>query len=77
MAVLEVEHDGHMTAEDRAQIEVELRQEGEITGSVGIRNVSRRLKLIYGEAGSLTVDETGNGTILARISFPDMEEGSV
>ena len=75
--ILEVEHDGHMTAEDRAQIEAELRQEGEISGSVGIRNVSRRLKLIYGEAGSLTVDETGNGTILARISFPDIEEGSV
>ena len=72
--VLEVEHDGHMTAEDRAHIEAQLREEGEITGLVGIRNVSRRLKLIYGEAGSLTVDETEHGTILARISFPDTEE---
>lgn len=75
--VLEVEHDGRMTAEDRAQIEAQLREDGDITGLVGIRNVSRRLKLIYGEAGSLTVEETDHGTILARIGFPDMEEGSV
>ena len=73
--VLEVEHDGRMTEADRAQIESQLRGEGEISGSVGIRNVSRRLKLIYGEAGSLSVDETERGTILARISFPDPEEG--
>ena len=73
--VLEVEHDGRMTDADRAQIESQLRGEGEISGSVGIRNVSRRLKLIYGEAGSLSVDETERGTILARISFPDPEEG--
>ena len=64
-----------MTEADRAQIESQLRGEGEISGSVGIRNVSRRLKLIYGEAGSLSVDETERGTILARISFPDPEEG--
>lgn len=73
--VLEVEHDGQMTAEDRAEIEVQLHGEQEISGSVGIRNVSQRLKLIYGDAGSLTVDETQNGTILARISFPDPEKG--
>ena len=73
--VLEVEHDGYMTAADRAQIEAQLHGEGEITGLVGIRNVSRRLKLIYGDAGALSVDETENGTILARISFPDTEEG--
>ena len=64
-----------MTAEDRAEIEVQLHGEQEISGSVGIRNVSQRLKLIYGDAGSLTVDETQNGTILARISFPDPEKG--
>ena len=73
--VLEVEHDGHMTAEDRAEIEVQLHGEQEISGSVGIRNVSRRLKLIYGDAGSLNVDETEKGTILARIGFPDPEKG--
>lgn len=73
--LLEVEHDGQMSAEDRAQIEAQLSGEGEISGSVGIRNVSRRLKLIYGEDGSLSMEETGHGTILARISFPDPEEG--
>lgn len=73
--LLEVEHDGRMTEADRAQIEAQLHSEGEISGSVGIRNVSRRLKLIYGEAGSLDVEETERGTILAQISFPDSEEG--
>ena len=73
--VLEVEHDGRMTEDDRARIASQLRGEGEISGSVGIRNVAQRLKLIYGEEGSLSLDETGRGTILARISFPDPGEG--
>ena len=73
--VLEVEHDGKMTDEDRASISAQLQGEGEISGSVGIRNVSRRLKLIYGDDGAMTMDETGHGTILARISFPDTKEG--
>ena len=73
--VLEVEHDGRMTEDDRARIASQLRGEGEISGSVGIRNVAQRLKLLYGEEGSLRLDETGRGTILARISFPDPGEG--
>ena len=31
--------------------------------------------MAYGEEGSLRLDETGRGTILARISFPDPGEG--
>ncbi|MBR5095259.1 MAG: histidine kinase, partial [Oscillospiraceae bacterium] len=74
--VLEVEHEGKMTDEDRAKIAAQLQGGGgEIAGSVGIQNVSRRLALIYGEAGELSVEETGHGTILARISVPDAEEG--
>ena len=73
--ILEVEHDGKMTAEDQARIDAQLQETGDITGLVGIRNVSRRLKLIYGDAASLNMEETGKGTILARISFPDKEEG--
>lgn len=75
MLVLEVEHDGHMSDEDRARIAAQLRDADESSGSVGILNVSRRLKLIYGEEATLSLDETGHGTILARISFPDAEEG--
>ena len=75
MLVLEVEHDGQMTEEDRSKIEAQLRGEEESSGAVGIRNVSRRLKLIYGEKASLSMEETGKGTILVRILFPDAEEG--
>ena len=73
--VLEVEHEGHMTEEDREKIGAQLENAGAGSGSVGILNVSRRLKLIYGEEGDLSVSETGRGTILARIRFPDTEEG--
>ena len=73
--VLEVEHDGRMTEEDRARIAEQIRNASADTGSVGIQNVSRRLRLIYGEQGSLSLDETGHGTILARISFPTGKEG--
>ena len=64
-----------MSDEDRARIAAQLRDADESSGSVGILNVSRRLKLIYGEEATLSLDETGHGTILARISFPDAEEG--
>ena len=76
LLVLEVEHDGHMTEEDRASIDAQLKDPEGSSGSVGIRNVSRRLSLIYGESGQLRLEETGHGTILARISFPDTEEGA-
>ena len=72
--VLEVEHDGSMTEKDRERIADQLEGEGEISSSVGIRNVSKRLKLIYVKEGALSMDETDHGTILARISFPDKEE---
>ena len=72
--VLEVEHDGSMTEKDRERIADQLEGEGEISSSVGIRNVSKRLKLIYDKEGALSMDETDHGTILARISFADKEE---
>ena len=75
LLVLEVEHDGQMTEEDRAKVQAQLRGTETLSGSVGIQNVSQRLKLIYGEEGSLSLDETGHGTILARICFPAAEEG--
>ena len=68
--VLEVEHDGQMTEEDRQNIRRLLSGEVEDGGQVGLRNVHQRLKLIYGPEGTLTVEQTPEGTILARISFP-------
>ena len=75
MLLLEVEHEGSMTEADREKVAGQLRSTSEISGSVGIQNVNQRLKLIYGEHGSLSLDETGRGTILARIRFPLAEEG--
>ena len=71
--VLEVEHDGTMTDADRENIRNLLAPpEGESGQGtrVGLRNVSQRLALIYGEKSSLTVEEAKPGTILARITFP-------
>ena len=74
---LEVEHDGQMTDADREMIRLLLSGSEEGRGQVGLRNVHRRLKLIYGGDGKLTVEETDHGTILARIWFPVMEREGV
>ncbi len=70
--VLEVEHDGAMTEADREKVRKLLSASpGTAKGAqVGLRNVSQRLKLLYGDSGSLSLAETGCGTILARICFP-------
>lgn len=67
--VLEVEHDGTMTQEDRENIN-ELLSDQTGKNCVGIHNVYQRLKLIYGSQGALRIEETAKGTILARICFP-------
>ena len=69
--VLEVEHDGTMSETDRENILSLLGDEEPQKGSsVGLRNVSRRLHLIYGERATLTIDQTPSETVLARICFP-------
>jgi len=68
--VLEVEHDGTMTDADRKNIERLLSDEEVGKGQVGLRNVYKRLKLLYGDKGTLTIDGDCPGLILARISFP-------
>lgn len=68
--VLEVEHDGTMTDKDRENIRQLTSAEYTGSGRVGLRNVYRRLKLLYGDAGGLTIEETAPGTILARLHFP-------
>lgn len=70
LMVLEVEHDGTMTDADRENIRRLLSDGDTGGGRVGLRNVHQRLKLIYDTRGSLSVEETDHGTILARICFP-------
>ena len=71
--VLEVEHDGTLTQEDRQKIQSLLAQSAQgaaAGGQVGLRNVSQRLNLIYGDEGTLTLDQTRAGTVLARVAIP-------
>ena len=73
---LEVENDGSMTQQDRENIARLLSWDGTSEeeenklGRIGIRNVNRRLKILYGEAFGLTIDEIAPGCILARITLP-------
>lgn len=70
---LEVEHDGTMTEADRFSVQRILSDTSakRIRGArVGLRNVNQRLKLLYGEEGTLSIDEPTPGTILARVTFP-------
>lgn len=71
--VLEVEHDGIMTDEDKARIRTILDPDAEEPirgGQVGLRNVHRRIRLIYGDSAALTIGESAPGKILARLSLP-------
>ena len=71
--ILEVEHDGQMTAEDLATIDAVLSSPVEdtgISGQIGLRNVRQRLTLLYGEQGTIRLTQPEEGRILARVSFP-------
>ena len=72
-AVIEVEHDGVMSEEDRVSVETMLSSaasDTEISGQVGLRNVRQRLSLLYGEKGTLSLTQSGPDKILARVCFP-------
>ena len=77
MLVIEVEHDGTLSAEDRASIEAMLSEsaaDSESSGQVGLRNVRKRLSLLYGEKGELSLTQSGQDRILARVRFPLSDE---
>ena len=77
MLVIEVEHDGTLSAEDRASIEAMLSEsaaDSESSGQVGLRNVRKRLNLLYGEKGELSLTQSGQDRILARVRFPLSDE---
>lgn len=75
--VLEVEHDGTMSDADRENIRRLLQDTSTDGMQVGLKNVSQRLRLIYGSAGKLAVEETTNGTILARVCIPMPDKLSI
>ena len=72
--VLEVEHEGVLSEEDRRSVAALLASDGaEAANSaqVGLRNVRQRLRLLYGESGELSLTEAAPERILARVSFPE------
>jgi len=72
--VLEVLHGGTMTEEDRENIRVICSDAVLKKKRVGLRNVYKRMKLLYGDRGSLTVAETEPGVICARLVIPRESE---
>lgn len=74
--VLEVLHEGTMTDADRQAIREILAPQSApapqntLRKHVGLGNVAMRLALLYGDKGSLTVEETEPGLICARIQLP-------
>lgn len=73
---LEVKNDGSMTGQDRENISKLLSWDGKSEepenklSRIGIRNVNRRLKILYGEEYGLSIEEIAPGYILARIMLP-------
>jgi len=68
--ILAVEHDGTMSDADRESIRQLLLDQSTDGTRVGLKNVCQRLRLLYGDAGQVTVAETGRGTILAQVRIP-------
>lgn len=69
--VLEVENDGPMTAEDQERVRLLLSDdydaEKESSGSLGIRNVNQRLKILFGKSSGLTIIMNSKNHTVARI----------
>lgn len=78
----EVEHDGTISSDGWASIQASLSAPalGEAPparGSVGIRNVNQRLKLLYGDDYSFTITEPKVGRISAKIVLSDGGSGNI
>lgn len=69
--VIEVRNTGTVSEEDEEKIKALLSdgyEPGELgSASLGIRNVNRRIRIIYGEGFGLTIKNEGNGETMSRI----------
>ena len=71
--VIEVEHEGNISPEDRKNIDLLLSRnpsDGPDKKKVGIRNLNQRIRLICGDAYGLTIRETVPGRVVARVALP-------
>jgi len=79
--IIEVKNDSALTKEDKARIDFLLNGEGRMEEehhvSLGIRNVNRRLKIIYGEECGLTISNDEENCTVSRIVVKMLHEGSV
>lgn len=78
--VIEVKNDGGLTPKDKERIDFllngEEQDENEHHVSLGIRNVNRRLKIIYGEEGGLTIESDESNHTVSRIVVKMLHEGN-
>jgi len=67
--VITIQDDGQGIEEDvLAELHMEMVNEEEVTGKVGVINVQKRIKLLYGEAYGLTlVSRPGEGTLITVV----------
>ena len=67
---IEIVNDGVMTKEDREKIDSLLneKEKPERSVSLGIYNVNKRLKIIYGEDCGLTIKTDRNGLTVSTIT---------
>lgn len=69
--IIDVKNDGVLSQKDRERIDFllngEEKDENEHHVSLGIRNVNRRIKIIYGEECGLTIESDDNNQTVSRI----------
>lgn len=77
--VIEVRNTGRMSKEDEEKIKILLADSAEAgemgSTSLGIRNVNRRIKIIYGEEYGLTIWSKEGGETVSRIVVQALESG--
>lgn len=78
--IIEVENDGVLSDADRERIDFllngEEQDENEHHISLGIRNVNRRIKIIYGDECGLTIDSDAENHTVSKIIVKMVHEGN-
>lgn len=71
---LETQNDGGLTREDRERIhrllDLDYNTSKEPGGNLGIANVNQRLHILFGSPCGFTIEERGEGTVVARLTIP-------